>query len=271
MTLPQITLPTRPKGLRFEVSALADPRFVVNAEAATIDVFDVIGAPGVTDARIAGALRSIGPKPVRLLVNSPGGDPFTGASIYNLLRGHGQPITTEILGMAASAASIVAMAGDQVLVARNGQAMIHRAQGMAFGDADTMRTVATLLDQTDAAMAGVYQARTGLPLEQIVNLMAAETFMSADELVALGFADGLLPRDADPPPRQARAEVPANKRDLEARLRTLGLSKSQAARAASASWPIVAGEPDEPDLSPVLAALRAQSTELAKLTTTKEG
>ena len=185
--IPAIALPTRPKGLRFEVSAVAEPRFVLNAEAALIEIFDVIGGPGVTDSRVAGALRSIGPRPVTVQINSPGGDPFVGATIYNLLRAHGHPITTQILGMAASAASIVAMAGDRVETAKNGQAMIHRAQGAAFGDADTMLTVSALLEQTDTAIAGVYQARTGLPIEQIRAMMADETFLSSDDMLSLGF------------------------------------------------------------------------------------
>lgn len=261
--LPKLELPTRPKGLRFDVSAVADARFVVNAAAGTIEVFDMIGGPGVTDARVAAALRSIGPKPVTVQINSPGGDPFVGASIFNLLRAHRQPITVQITGMAASAASIVAMAGDRVETARNGQMMIHRAQGAAFGDGDTMKTVADLLEQTDAAIASTYHERTGLPIDQLQAMMQAETFMSSDDMLGLGFADALLERDAEPAPRALAASAPQTIRDFEDRLRGLGLSKAQATRAAAGAWPVL--NDDAPDLSPVCVLLQTQAAELAKL------
>jgi ATP-dependent protease ClpP protease subunit len=265
MQHPAIQLPPRPKGLRFEISAVTDARFVLNAEAATIEIFDVIGGPGVNDSRIAGALRSIGARPVTVKINSPGGDPFTGATIYNLLRGHGQKITTQILGMAASAASIVAMAGDRIEVAKNGQAMIHRAQGAAFGDADTMRTVSALLDQTDEAIAGVYGDRTGLPLEQIKKMMAEETFMLADDLLALGFADALLERDAEAAPRQLVASGPRNIRELEERLRGIGLSRAQATRAAAGAWPALGNtQESELDLQPFVDHLEKATSQLMK-------
>lgn len=257
MKLPSIQLPQRPAGLRFKVSAVADARFVLKAEAGLIEIFDVIGGPGVTDTKVAGALRSIGPRPITVQVNSPGGDPFTGASIYNLLRAHGQPITTQILGMAASAASIVAMAGDRVLIAKNGQHMIHRAQAVAYGNAELMRTVGTLLDQTDAAMAGVYQARTGLKIEQIHSLMAAETFMSSDETIELGFADALLDRDAAPAPRS----VATNVRDLEQELRDKGVSKSKAARGAAAALAAMLRDP--PEIAAELVLQRICATQRA--------
>jgi ATP-dependent Clp protease protease subunit len=253
MKLPSIQLPSRPKGLRFNVSSVADPRFVLKAEAGLIEIFDVIGGPGVTDTKVAGALRAIGPNPVVVQINSPGGDPFTGASIYNLLRAHGYPITTQILGIAASAASVVAMAGDRVLIAKNAQTMIHRAQGAAFGDADLMRTVGTLLDQTDEAMAGVYQARTGLKIEQVRALMAAETFMSSDETIELGFADALLDRDAEPAPRSIAASV----REIEQHFRDQGVSKSKAARAAAAAMAAIMREKPEFDPAPFLQRIAA--------------
>lgn len=259
MKLPIIQLPARPKGLRFEVSAVANPQFRVSAETALIEIYDTIGFGGVSEAQVASALRSIGPRPVVIQINSPGGDAFAGMTIFNLLRLHGHSITTQILGLAASAASIVAMAGDRVEVAKNAQSMIHRAQGGAFGDAEWMRTVAVVLDKLDDAAVEVYHARTGLPVDQIKAMMAAETYMSADEMISFGFADALLDRDAAPPPQALAAQGPQNIRDLESQLRTIGLSKSKAARAAAAAWPTLSRTEDDEEINQLLA-LRIEAT-----------
>jgi ATP-dependent Clp protease protease subunit len=265
MTLPEIKLPARPKGLRFDIRAVAEPDFSVKADAGTISIFDVIGLE-VTASRVAGALRAIGARPVTVQINSPGGDPFEGAAIYNLLRGHSQPVTVQVLGMAASTASLIAMAGASIEIARNAQIMIHRAEAITAGDADAMRGIADLLDKTDASMAGVYQARTTLPLEQIVSMMAAETFMLSDEAISLGFADTLLSRDAADPPRLAATAAPASKRALEDQLRSLGLSRSVAARGAAAAWPAISREsPDQDiDIDAIYARVSAQIANMTK-------
>jgi ATP-dependent Clp protease, protease subunit len=256
MNLPTITLPTRPKGLRFEIRAVAEPQFNVRADVATISIFDVIGLE-VTASRIAGALRAIGARPVTVQINSPGGDPFEGAAIYNLLRGHGQPITVQVLGMAASAASLIAMAGERVEIARNAQIMIHRASGIAAGDAEAMKGMAALLEKTDAAMAEVYQARTTLPIDRITAMMEAETFMLSDEAIELGFADTLLARDAAEPPRLAASGAPSTKRTLEDQLRSLGLSRAVAARAAAAAWPAISRDETDIDIDAIAARVSA--------------
>lgn len=247
MKLAPIEIPARPKGLRFEFSALADPRFEVNAEAATITVFDVIGLE-VTASRIAGALRSIGNRPVTVQINSPGGDPFVGMAIYNLLRGHPQPVTVQVLGIAASAASIIAMGGERIEIARAAQIMIHRASGGAVGDGDTMRSMAAALDKVDGVLAGVYEAKTGLPRDQVAAMMASETFMASDEALALGFADSLLERDASPPPRVSASAAPRSKRDWEEHFRQLGLGRSEAARSAAAVWRTDGAHDTDPEI-----------------------
>ena len=258
MKLSPVEIPPRPKGLRIEALAIEDPRFEIDAQAATISVFDVIGLD-VTAARIAGALRAIGDKPVTVQINSPGGNAFDGLAIFNLLRGHTKPVTVQVLGLAASAASIVAMAGDTIQIARAAQIMIHRAQGGAMGDADMMRTMAGALDKVDSTIAGVYQARTGLPAAQVADMMAAETFMSSDDALAWGFADALLDRDAAPAPRVAAAATPQSKRELEEQFRQLGFSRSVAARMTGAAWDARQRENDIPalDLSAVAEAMNA--------------
>lgn len=263
MKLQPVALPPRPKGLRFDVKALADARFEVKADAATIEIFDNIGFE-VTPTRIAAALRTIGPKPVTVQINSPGGDPFDGLAIYNLLRAHGQKITVEIIGIAASAASLIAMAGDEILIGRGGQLMIHRAAGVSIGDADTMRTMAEALDKIDGGMADLYATRTGIPREQIVAMMADETWMTAEEAIDLGFVDGRLDRDAAPAPKASAA--PASKRELEEQFRRAGFSRAEASRMTGAAWAARNRGAEDPDvdLSQIAALLKERGAAISK-------
>jgi ATP-dependent Clp protease, protease subunit len=266
MTPPAINLPARPKWLKFDVSAVADPVFEVKAlaEAATISVFDVIGLE-VTASRIAGALRQIGHRPVTVQINSPGGDYYEGIAVYNLLRGHSQPVTVEVLGIAASAASIIAMAGGTIKIARNAEVMIHRAHSIALGDAETMAQAADFLTQIDAAMAATYAQRAGLPVAQVEAMMSAETYMPSAQAIDLGFADALLDRDAAPKMQSQRAGA-QSKRDLEAQLRDrLGFSRSAAARGAAAAWAAISQEEPELDLDRVAAHVTAFTEKLRQL------
>jgi len=160
----------------------------------TITMFEVIGEDwwsggGVTAKRISAALRSIGDKDVTVKINSPGGDMFEGIAIYNLLRGHKAKVTVEVLGWAASAASIIAMAGDEIRMGLGTFMMVHNAWGMVIGNRHDMREAATLFDGFDAAIADIYEARTSMKRAEIEKLMDAETFMGPSEAVKNGFAD----------------------------------------------------------------------------------
>src|SRR5690606_11193118 len=197
----------------------------------TISVLDVIGqdwwtGEGVTSKRIAGALRSLGKGPVTVNINSPGADVFEGLAIYNLLREHPGEVTVEVLGLAASAASIIAMAGDEVQVPRAGFLMIHNAWVIAAGNRNELRGVADYLEPFDAAMADIYAARTGDSLDDMAALMDAETWIGGSDAVARGFADALLPSDqiGEGGERASAASV----RRIEAALRASGLPRSEA-------------------------------------------
>jgi ATP-dependent protease ClpP protease subunit len=171
------------------------PLAAVSPDDTTITMFVVIGedwtgADGVTAKRIAGALRSIGPRDVTVKINSPGGDMFEGIAIYNLLRNHSAKVQVEVLGLAASAASIIAMAGDEVKMGIGSSMMIHNAWGAVVGDKREFFKAFQLFGSFDAALADIYEARTQLDREEIVNMMDAETFMSPSEAIDRGFADG---------------------------------------------------------------------------------
>ena len=165
-----------------------------------ITMFDVIGddpwsGGGITAKGVTAQLRAIGNRPVEVQINSPGGDMFEGISIYNALRDHAQPITVKIMGMAASAASIIAMAGDEVQIGTASFVMIHNCSVLAMGNRHDMLETAAYLAPFDAAMADVYAARTGEDAKTIASLMDAETFMSGTQAIERGFADSLLPAD----------------------------------------------------------------------------
>lgn len=200
----------------------------------TISMFDVIGddgwsGGGVTANRISAALRLIGNRDVTVRINSPGGDMFEGIAIYNLLRAHPAKITVEVLGWAASAASIIAMAGDDIRMGLGSFMMVHNAWGVVIGNRHDMREAATLFDQFDAAIADIYQARTGMTRADIEQLMDAETFMAPAQAVEYGFADAVddaeIHAEADAS-AQVRPEILA-KRRIDAALAQQGISRTE--------------------------------------------
>lgn len=201
--LPAIEIGARP-GVRSDVSQDALHRWMPDLRAATEDettitILDVIGFDifddGVTARRIAAALRRIGDRPVQVVINSPGGDVFEGLAIYNLLREHPQPVTVHVVGLAASAASIVAMAGDEVRIGRAAFLMIHNAWVVAQGDRNGLREIADWLAPFDDAMADVYAQRSGMEQSEISRMMNDETWIAGPDAVERGLADGLLERD----------------------------------------------------------------------------
>ena len=162
----------------------------------TVSIYDVIGEDwwtggGFTAKRMAAALRTIGAKDVTVKINSPGGDMFEGIAIYNLLRDHPAKVTVEVMGWAASAASIIAMAADEIKMGLGTFMMVHNAWGVVVGNRHDMRDGATLFDGFDSAIADIYEARTGMDRKAIVKLMDAETFMGPSEAVENGFADSI--------------------------------------------------------------------------------
>ena len=168
---------------------------------ASISIYEVIGEDpwtggGVTVKRIDGALRSIGnSKDVTVNINSPGGDVFEGIAIYNRLREHQGRVNVKVLGLAASAASIIAMAGDDIKIGASSFLMIHNAWVLAVGNRHDMREVADFLEPFDRALADVYVARAGLELADVQAAMDAETWFNGSQAVELGYADGLLAAD----------------------------------------------------------------------------
>ncbi|EMG3196040.1 TPA: Clp protease ClpP [Klebsiella pneumoniae subsp. pneumoniae] len=166
----------------------------------SISVFDVIGqdywGEGITAKRIAGALRAMNGADVTVNINSPGGDMFEGLAIYNLLREYEGHVTVKVLGIAASAASIIAMAGDDIQIGRGAFLMIHNCWLYAMGNRHDFAELAQSLEPFDTAMADIYAARSGLDIAAIQKLMDAESYIGGSDAVAKGLADSLLSADA---------------------------------------------------------------------------
>ena len=134
---------------------------------------------------------------VTVWLNSPGGDCVAAAQIYNMLKEYPGNITIKIDGIAASAASLIAMAGDYVLMSPVSMMMIHNPMTAAIGNADEMQKAAAMLDEVKDSIINAYELKTGLTRAKLSHLMDDETWMNAVTAVDLGFADGILYRNSD--------------------------------------------------------------------------
>lgn len=143
-------------------------------------------------------------KNLTVWIDSLGGSVWAAAGIYNALKEHDGRVTVKIDGKALSAGSVIAMAGDEVLISPIGTMMIHNPWMQATGDAEELRHVAEELDETKESIINAYQLKTGLSRERIAQLMDEETWMSAQKAVDLGFADGILYTEADKEKAEAR-------------------------------------------------------------------
>lgn len=192
---PRIRMDAKPEGLEFRIPQSALSRYdesIRSAAKATneVEIIGEIGEFGTSAKMVKNALKAIGKSsPALVTINSKGGDVFEGIAIYNLLREHGGKIDVNVLGLAASAASMVAMAGDTIHMGGAAQMMIHSSHGIAIGNQQDLRDLAELLDHMDAAIATVYAARSGKTESEILALMRKETWMNGEEAVAQGFAD----------------------------------------------------------------------------------
>lgn len=132
---------------------------------------------------------------ITVWLNSPGGDCIAAAQIYNMLMAHKGEVVIKIDGIAASAASVIAMAGTKVLMSPVSMLMIHNPMTMAFGDREHMKQAMTMLDEVKESIMNAYEIKTGLTRQKLSNMMDSETWMNVHKAVELGFCDGLLERE----------------------------------------------------------------------------
>ena len=136
---------------------------------------------------------------IDLWINSPGGDCYAAAQIYNMLMEYPGEVTVKIDGIAASAASVVAMAGTTVEISPLGMLMIHNPMTVSIGDTHEMERTITFLSEIKESIINAYELKTGLSRAKISRLMDAETWMNAKKAVELGFADSVLYADVQRP------------------------------------------------------------------------
>jgi ATP-dependent Clp protease protease subunit len=126
---------------------------------------------------------------LKIYINSGGGDVFAGQAIHSMLKRHSATKTVYIDGLAASIASVIAMAGDKIIMPKNAMMMIHKCWTLAIGNADDMRKMADDMDKIDESIIAAYVEKTGLDAEDIIELMTDETWMTAQDALDYGFAD----------------------------------------------------------------------------------
>lgn len=162
---------------------------------AEIYIYEDVGESwfgGVTAKQFAEDLRALGAvDTIDVRINSYGGDVFDGLAIYRQLVEHKATVVSHVDGVAASIASVIAMAGSEIRIAEAGFVMIHNAWGVAIGNAEEMRKMAGVLEQTSGSIRDVYAARTSLGDDELATMMANETWLGAAEAIAKGFADTL--------------------------------------------------------------------------------
>jgi len=146
-----------------------------------------------------------GSGPITLWINSPGGDCIAASQIYSMLMDYQGEVTVKIDGIAASAASVIAMAGTKVLMAPTALIMIHNPSMMAFGDHNDMAKAIDILDEVKESIINAYEIKTGQSRAVLSHLMENETWMNAKKAIELGFADGILEDSKKDAPVEAYA------------------------------------------------------------------
>jgi len=207
----------------------------------TINIYEPIGedwfGEGFSTAKLSGILRNIGPRDITVNVNSPGGNVFDGLAMYDQLREHPAKVTVRVRGIAASAASVIAMAGDEIQMATGSMMMIHNAWGVVIGNRHDAAEMVTVFGQIDRSLASVYATRTGLAEDKITamldgpNRRSDGTWMTAAEAVEMKFADGEFQDEADPSaslPTENRDAIVARRR-IETAMAKAGLSRKERA------------------------------------------
>lgn len=226
-----------PPSARWDIPSSAMERWLPFAadESATLSIFEGIGeqwdGSGMTAARVAGILRANKGKDITVSINSPGGDFFEGVAIYNLLREHEQQVTVKVVGLAASAASIIAMAGDVVKMAPSAFLMIHNAWAVVMGNKHDLAEAIEVLSPFDQAMAEVYAQRSGMTVKEAAKMMDNDTWISGSQAVELGLADSLTEDPKKPEPedskRKAALENIVAVRSVEIALAKQGIPRAQ--------------------------------------------
>jgi ATP-dependent protease ClpP protease subunit len=281
---PQITIAHNAVGRRRDrIFARAEGgAFRADASAGVIEILDEIGFGAVTAKDIKSQLDASGAGNLTVRINSPGGSVFEGLAIYNALVAHAGALDVEIVGIAASIASVIAMAGDNIRVAENAFLMCHDAWSVVVGSAIDMRKEADVLESINESIRGVYASRTGLTPAKLKAMMAAETWLQGQAAVDAGFADSLIKNKTANAAvfdlREHFNNVPGciasptgaaqddrlrlySRRDLQKLLTSNGLSRGAAEKIARGGYAALVGQ-DQTEIETLTARVAAAVREL---------
>lgn len=214
------TQPRTPKAVAVKASA---------DDTTDILLYDEIGYWGVTAKEFVAALETITTPNIRVRINSPGGDVFDGLAIYNALANHKANISCVVDGLAASAASFIALAGATVSIHESAMVMIHRAWGFAMGNQADMAEMANVLTKIDAQLAGIYAKQTGKSADEMAALMAGDvdgTWFTAQEAAAMNLVDEIV-GSSDEEETQEDEEMAKALARMSAMRRRLALAESE--------------------------------------------
>jgi ATP-dependent Clp protease, protease subunit len=192
-----------------------DAQMAASGDVLELTMLDIVGEDwwtggGITSKGVQAKLSAFPKaKTIKILLNSPGGDAFEGLAIQALLRRHGARVEVEIVGLAASAASVIAMAGDSIAMHEGSMFMVHEPWTFAVGDAAEMRDTAAFLDKVNASALDVFERRTGRARAELAKIVSDETWMTAHEAVEAKFATNVISGAAPEPVAKARAAAQA--------------------------------------------------------------
>ena len=225
--------------VEFKMNAEADSAEVFIYDAIVSDAIEAEYWGGVAPEPFVKSLRAITASTIHVRLNSPGGSVFAARAIEQALRDHPARVVVHIDGYAASAASFLMMAADEIVASPGALVMIHNGWTYAFGNASELRSTADLLDKVDGTLVSTYAARTKQDPKQIADWMAAETWFTAEEAMAVGLVDSIF---KDSPSAQVQWDLSAYNK--------------------APQLPVA-----DPVIDPAVAAARKRSASLASLLT----
>lgn len=155
-------------------------------------IYDWVGIEATSPSKINQALATSNKKDIEVIINSPGGNVFAGSEIYTALKEHVGNVTVKIVGVAASAASVIAMAADKILMSPTANMMIHNVSTTVSGDYRQMQHAAAVLESTNQSIMNAYKTRTNKTDAELKEMMDAETWFNAQSAVENGFADEVM-------------------------------------------------------------------------------
>jgi ATP-dependent Clp protease, protease subunit len=235
------------------------------AKEATVYIYDEIGYFGVVAEDFVKEINAITAETIHIRFNTPGGSVFDGTAMYNVIKNHKSRTVAHIDGLAASISSVIALAADDVQMAENAFLMIHEPWSIVIGDSATMREEADLLDKVGSTIVNTYVNKTEASAERVKELMLAETWMSADEALEMGFIDGIektkggeekakaslfdLAVFANVPDQLKSDKQPPTARELEHILKESGYSNKQAKEILANGFQDSQRDVDEPEIT----------------------